>query len=207
MMAHRLAERLLLDGLDDWLHLADIAWAAGQFTRDDESQDVVSAATEALAELLDQEFIQIGEVSDGGFFEWDVPNDEAIDRVRRGWRALGREPQPGDVCWVANTALGNRHVHEISNCEVSAREGYLAMVEFLRTSSEVVDVERAAWIDAAKQVLAGQTTGLRCPVCDNDTLDAEWLPLEDGTGGEYRLRCRTCGAENFVLKRRSGSEA
>lgn len=65
-------------------------------------------------------------------------------------------------------------------------------------------MERAAWIEAAREVLAGRTTDLRCPVCGNDTLDAAWLPFDDGTGGEFRLLCRTCGAENFVLKRHSG---
>jgi hypothetical protein len=77
---------------------------------------------------------------------------------------------------------------------------------YYSSSSEVVDVKRTAWIEAAKEVLAGRTTDLRCPVCRHDTLDAEWLPFADGTGGEFRLRCRTCGAENFVVKRQADSE-
>lgn len=115
MMTNRLAEQLLVDGLDDWLHLADIAWVARQFTHSTESQNVISVATEALAALLDQELIQIGEVSDGGFFEWHMTNEEAIARVRREWLALDREPQPGDVCWVANTALGNEHARKVAD--------------------------------------------------------------------------------------------
>jgi hypothetical protein len=67
-------------------------------------------------------------------------------------------------------------------------------------------MERAAWIEAAREVLAGRTSGLRCPVCDNDTLEAEWLPFADNRGGEFRLRCHTCGAENFVLKRQGGED-
>jgi hypothetical protein len=65
----------------------------------------------------------------------------------------------------------------------------------------VVELERAAWLEAAKAVLAGQTDGLKCPVCSNDTLDVEWLPFADGSGGEFRLRCRNCDAENYVLKK------
>jgi len=115
MITNRLAAQLLVSGLDDWLHLADISWAAGQFARSDQTEDVISVATEALATLLEHEFIQIGEVSDGGFFEWDVTNDEAIDRVRRAWLALDREPQPGDVCWIANSALGNERARDVAN--------------------------------------------------------------------------------------------
>jgi hypothetical protein len=67
------------------------------------------------------------------------------------------------------------------------------------------EMERTAWIEAANEVLAGRTTTMKCPVCGNDTRDAEWLAFADGTGGEFRLTCRTCGAENFVLKRYSES--
>jgi DNA-directed RNA polymerase subunit RPC12/RpoP len=61
-------------------------------------------------------------------------------------------------------------------------------------------MERTAWIEVAKQVLAGNTAGLKCPICGHDALDVEWLPFDDGTGGEFRIRCRNCGAQNFVLK-------
>lgn len=67
-------------------------------------------------------------------------------------------------------------------------------------------MERAAWIQAAREVIAGHTTNLPCPVCGNDTLDAETLRFADGTGREFRLWCRTCGAENFVRKRDLDSE-
>jgi hypothetical protein len=60
---------------------------------------------------------------------------------------------------------------------------------------------RDAWLAVAQRVLAGETSGLRCPVCDHAALKIEWLPTGDGTGGEYHLRCDNCGAENFVLKR------
>jgi uncharacterized C2H2 Zn-finger protein len=62
--------------------------------------------------------------------------------------------------------------------------------------------ERAGWIQAVKDAVAGQTSSLKCPHCGNHTLDAEWHPFVLDRGGEYRLRCRTCGAENYALKRR-----
>lgn len=113
MKSKPLADQLLVDGLDDWLHLADVAWAARQSVCSEGKHDVIAAATEALAELLHDELIEIGEVSDGGFFEWDMPPDEAIARVRHEWLALPRDPQPGDVCWFAITAKGRACAEDV----------------------------------------------------------------------------------------------
>ena len=62
-------------------------------------------------------------------------------------------------------------------------------------------MEGRAWIEVAKRVLAGSTAVLDCPVCGHGTLDVEWLPFGDGTGGDFRIRCPKCSAQNFVLKR------
>lgn len=113
MMDKQLPDELLVAGLDDWLHLADIAWSAREFARGSEKQDVIAVAVEALTELLDQGLVEIGEVSDGGFFEWDATQEAAILRVQQEWMALGRVPQPGDVCWVANTKAGDKRAREI----------------------------------------------------------------------------------------------
>jgi hypothetical protein len=122
MTSSTLGDRLLVEALDDWLHLADVAWAARQFARSEGKQDVVAAATQALAALLHDDLIQIGEVSDGGFFAWDVPPDEAIARVGRDWLALNRHPQPGDVCWLANTAKGRAHAEALIARQSSERK-------------------------------------------------------------------------------------
>jgi hypothetical protein len=113
MTTEQLIDALLVAGLDDWLHLADVAWAAREFANGGETEDVVAVASEALAALVDQGLVEVGDVSDGGFFEWDATPEEAILRIQREWRALRREPQPGDVCWVANTTLGDQRAREI----------------------------------------------------------------------------------------------
>ncbi|WP_410631251.1 hypothetical protein [Amycolatopsis sp. cmx-4-83] len=60
---------------------------------------------------------------------------------------------------------------------------------------------RMAWIEAAKRVSEGAREELRCPENDDDFLAVEWLPNPGGVGGEYRLHCPSCGAENWILKR------
>jgi hypothetical protein len=114
----RLEEELLITGLDDWVHLADIAWAAksaGARTKHHE----VDLAISAVRSLMDAGLMQIGDVSDGGFFEWGLPLEEALERLRRGWLALDHDPWPGDVCWLSNTQEGNREAKNI----LQRREG------------------------------------------------------------------------------------
>ncbi len=57
-------------------------------------------------------------------------------------------------------------------------------------------MSRAAWLSVAERVLTGETTDLRCPENDDDYLEVKWIP--SSSGGEYRLRCPTCQATNFV---------
>jgi len=64
---------------------------------------------------------------------------------------------------------------------------------------------RDAWIAAGVAVARGERSGLRCPENDDDVLDVRWLPgPAAGGAGEWRLRCPTCGAQNFVRKGAGG---
>ncbi|RDI59035.1 hypothetical protein [Nocardia pseudobrasiliensis] len=58
------------------------------------------------------------------------------------------------------------------------------------------------WIDAAKRVGNGELEGIRCPENGDDFLEVTWIP-GPGDTGEYRLRCPTCGAENFLRTTRA----
>ena len=52
-------------------------------------------------------------------------------------------------------------------------------------------------------VIRGEREKIPCPVDGVGTLEVEWIPLGGELGGEFRLFCPDCGAENFVLKQRS----
>ena len=62
-------------------------------------------------------------------------------------------------------------------------------------------MSRERWLEAAKLVLSGSDEEIPCPVDCVGYLEVEWIPFENRPGGEFRLSCRECGAENFVLKR------
>lgn len=108
MATGELMDRLLVAGLDDWLHLADVAWAV----RDDRPElaeaDLIRAGIDVIRGLLEGGLAEVGDVTDGGFLAWDLHADEATSRVERRWTQLGRDPVPGDICWVANTRRGDQ---------------------------------------------------------------------------------------------------
>lgn len=37
---------------------------------------------------------------------WHEPTEVIIDRIRREWTALGREPMPGELAWLQRPGLG-----------------------------------------------------------------------------------------------------
>ena len=100
-------EKLLVAGLDDWLHLADVAWAVRYEQPELSERAVIDAATGVIGAMLARGLARASDVTDGGFIAWAVQGDEAIVRIKQGWLALGREPEPGDVCWIANTSSGD----------------------------------------------------------------------------------------------------
>lgn len=63
---------------------------------------------------------------------------------------------------------------------------------------------RAAWLEAAKKVGAGEFEGIRCPENNDDILKVTWFPGrppnagESEQAGEYQLLCPSCGAAIYM---------
>jgi hypothetical protein len=98
---------LLLRGSDDWVTAAEVAWLAKSVGGATSDQEIEQVAFAAMSDVLRSGLMQVGDVTDGGFFEWDVSPDDALERVIREWRGLGRSPELGEVCWLANTPAGD----------------------------------------------------------------------------------------------------
>lgn len=108
-----LVEDVLVAGLDDWVFLAEVVWVVKSTRASIEDHDLVEETLKVIRGLLNEGLADIGDVTEGGFFEWNLPVDVAIERVRSEWKSLGRELYPGDVCWLANTKLGDERAEEI----------------------------------------------------------------------------------------------
>ncbi|WP_394437447.1 hypothetical protein [Streptomyces sp. SGAir0957] len=99
-----IAETILEDGLDDWVPLHSLAWAAQDEAAGsgDRPRDVLAAA---LGFLLEQKLVTVGDLGDR-IIPWqgDVPS--VVSRVVRQCDELDWNPR-GDGCWFANTDKGN----------------------------------------------------------------------------------------------------
>lgn len=101
---------LLRRGADDWVMAADLAWIAKSAGGAVTDEEILETALRIIRSVVDEGLMQLGDVTDDGFFEWDLTPEEAIERVEREWRALRRPPDLGDVCWLANTSVGDVRV-------------------------------------------------------------------------------------------------
>ena len=108
-------DELLIQGADDWVMAADVAWLAKSVVGAMSDEEVLDIATTVINEVVTAGLMQIGDVTDGGFFEWDLPTGEVVERVAREWRALGRLPDVGEICWLANTTAGDARAEVVRN--------------------------------------------------------------------------------------------
>ena len=99
-------------GLDDWIQAAEVASVAkcvGHLSDDSTIQDLALAA---VTELLSRGLMKAGDVTTEGFRDWQVSPSEAIHRIEKSWKALGRLPTLGEIFWLSNTQEGDRFARE-----------------------------------------------------------------------------------------------
>ncbi len=113
MTAPEVVEALLLSGLDDWIYLAEVVSTVRSVEDPETEEALVDEVISTIEQMLDDGLLKIGDVTDGGFFEWDLPVDAALERVKREWGQLGTHLSIGDVCWLATTPEGDRRAIEI----------------------------------------------------------------------------------------------
>jgi hypothetical protein len=206
-MTRRLRDAILRAGLDDWVPFAAVEGFARQLGATSDAE-AIALGLEATRQLAEEGLVQLGEVSDGGFVAWGEPLDAATARIEAAW-ANPDQHQRGFTGWLANTPQGD----ELARARTADehRDGSRPTAPDdegsapKRGGEGAIDMSPRAWTEVASEVLAGNLASLKCPVCAL-ALDVEWLPFDDGMGGEFRIRCRNCGAETFVLKRTAKKE-
>jgi hypothetical protein len=100
-------ERLLVLGTVDWIgawEVASVAQTVGGATSEAAVRDL---SLRVIADLLNRGLMEAGDVTESGFRPWTVPVAAAVSRIQREWTALGRNPDLGDICWLANTKAGD----------------------------------------------------------------------------------------------------
>ncbi len=110
-MNQALRNELLNRGLSDMLQLDEMASVARRHLGGSPSEaDVMRATTEVIGELLSPGYAIVGDaVRDEGLLcvqSWGLGGAETIGRIEDEWRALGRPPNLGEVCWLELTDAG-----------------------------------------------------------------------------------------------------
>jgi hypothetical protein len=98
-------------GYDDYVDLCGLA-SIVQIETKLLGEERLRASLEVIRELLTSGLMVVGDLFESGFVPWNLAIPEALDRVEREWRALGREPNLWEICWFANTPLGNEKVRQ-----------------------------------------------------------------------------------------------
>lgn len=106
MAADVLVDELLARGADDWVMAAEVAWIVRSVVGASTGADVLGVSVDLIRTVLTEGLMEAGDVTDGGFFGWDLSPEESVKRIEEAWRQLGRSPILGEVCWLSNTSTG-----------------------------------------------------------------------------------------------------
>lgn len=107
MATSGLIDELLLRGVEDWVMASDVAWLIKLNAPERGPALTRTDALQLIEDVVKTGLMVLGDVADAGFVPWDVPVDEALHRVRSSWRLDVDVPGLGEVCWLANTRLGD----------------------------------------------------------------------------------------------------
>lgn len=94
-------------GLDDWMYFALLDDLVGKYTNAEDKETRLAYSVEVIRTLMERDWIQVGELGADGFFSWNLPIDQTLERIRVNARSMTTRYGPSDVCWLCNTIEGD----------------------------------------------------------------------------------------------------
>lgn len=102
---------ILIHGYDDVIQLAEMVSVAHFDLGISFGDDMYVAVAECIRSLLVDGLAEIGDLVPDGptllFERWAMAPSEVVDTVLSKWKALGRDPNLGEVSWLALTEKGS----------------------------------------------------------------------------------------------------
>ncbi len=102
---------LLMEGLDDWVEFYSVHWLVKQANPEAPIQEIQGEVLNVISDLVSSGLYQIGSVGrgDAGFIPWEIPLDQAIDRIRAEYVGHYEETGHWDYCaWLNLTDEGKK---------------------------------------------------------------------------------------------------
>ncbi|GAA1925443.1 hypothetical protein GCM10009716_37120 [Streptomyces sodiiphilus] len=113
MIDRRIFADVLIEGLDDWVPIDQLIWAAREGRK---GHPWRGCFVELLRFLLEDGLIQIGELAVEGFVPWRGEVDEVVQLVLDDLERLSWEPKLGSRAWIANTEEGDEVARSLIDC-------------------------------------------------------------------------------------------
>ena len=104
-MISKLSMRILIAGLDDWMPLAAVIGLAREHGMI-QGSDATEASIASLRELTVRHLIELGNVSDGGFFVHEKSSDDVLSSLANDIRVSDARQWEFSY-WVQNTSDGD----------------------------------------------------------------------------------------------------
>jgi len=104
-MISQLSLRVLIAGLDDWVPLAAVHGLARQLGAAGDTEDS-EASIASIRELVENNLVELGAVSDGGFFVHEDHDDRMLSHISGVMRTADSR-EWGFSYWMQNTPSGD----------------------------------------------------------------------------------------------------
>lgn len=101
---------LVTEGTIDWVSSHEVAGVAAETGGAITDPDNRALSLRLITEVVRRGLMELGDLDPvkRGFRKWNLSIEEALARVEREWPTGGPDPRSSEVCWLNNTAEGER---------------------------------------------------------------------------------------------------
>jgi hypothetical protein len=111
-----IVDGVLVSGLDDWVMLVQVEALVRRAHSEAALAQLILETVAVIEAMTSSGLVEVGDVRDrAGFMAWNVSPADAAARIRSEWEGLGRSLEMGDICWLSNTAQGDRRAERLSS--------------------------------------------------------------------------------------------
>ncbi len=92
----------------DWIEICELIWIVKSIGKIHNLDEIKIKVLQLLELLLQQGLMDIGYIEkNNGFIAWETSVEDSLLRVKTEWDKLNREPEIGEIFWLANTEKGH----------------------------------------------------------------------------------------------------
>jgi hypothetical protein len=106
----------IVEGTEDYVGLWEIIHEFRAKYPETNQKQIQKMTLEAVREILDTGFMQIGMFDNGRDLEykiWNLDIDDSIHRIETEWNELGRVPSIGEIAWLITSDKGEEEARRI----------------------------------------------------------------------------------------------